>query len=998
MNIYWDIETFSQCNLKDYGAHRYATDPITGIHFMCFACDDGEVQTWRPGDPVPEPFANPTRYLFISDNWEFDRAIHANILVPRSGFPPIPIENQDCAQRRALANAFPPELDLRCEALGLPYRKDPEARKAMIRLSRPQTAKKRKKPVDPAAQERDLALVLERCKSDVTATRATYNSPRLQPLLPEERLQLLHDATINARGVHANVPFLEAAHTFAVQERNAINTRLNELTAGLITSVNQVAKIVEAVNAHGHDMTSLTKRSVAATLAHQPEGFVRELLELRQRGAYASTHKFKKLLNFIDPTDHRIRGALRIYGAGPGRWSSIGAQLHNLPRDDDEFPLSLVDALLADNRAELARWGNPLEVVSELSRAALSAAPGHTLICADFGAIESRVDAWFADETWKLETFRRFDATGDKELDFYRVLAHRMLHKNTPVSEIVAAERQLGKCAELACGFGGSIGAWRRIAGDDGRNDAEVLAIVKQWRDAHPAIRAFWHDLAQAARVAIRTGHPILVAAAPRPPIIAAFDGYALTLTLPSGRMINYPGAHLVPNSKFEDGDPDIEFFDNARGQWKPARAWYGMLVENVVQGTARDLLAAAIIRAEARGWKVVFHCHDELVIEAPAGSISEQEVLALLLELPAWATGLPLGGKVHSGLIYLNAPATGEPPPPPETEQELIDHAVDAFVANTPPNEAIARSADEDFLASLGETIAPLTDLVSLPMDASGHVSCPFHDDPNPSCSIYVDHYHCHACSAHGDRLDWLMQVEGMTKAEAIVTLQDWSGSISTEQRRDIESRVAFALEVFNEAQSFIGTIGEPYLSETRGIDISKLPPTIHEVLRFHPRCVFGSRTYKPCLIALMRDPVTDTPIGIHRIGLAQDSGTITKIDRMALGRIGVVKLWPTNGGQLVVGEGIETTLAAATRISYRNAPLTPAWSAVAKGGLRRLPVLSHVRELILLVDHDENGEGQRAAEQCRQIWKSAGRTTVPLIPKQKGWDFNDVVLGRKI
>ena len=266
MNIYWDIETFSQCNLKDYGAHRYATDPSTGIHFMCFACDDGEVQTWRPGDPVPEPFANPTRYLFISDNWEFDRAIHANILVPRSGFPPIPIENQDCAQRRALANAFPPELDLRCEALGLPYRKDPEARKAMIRLSRPQTAK-RKKPVDPAAQERDLALVLERCKSDVTATRATYNSPRLQPLLPEERLQLLHDATINARGVHANVPFLEAAHTFAVQERNAIDTRLNELTAGLITSVNQVAKIVEAVNAHGHDMTSLTKRSVAATLA-----------------------------------------------------------------------------------------------------------------------------------------------------------------------------------------------------------------------------------------------------------------------------------------------------------------------------------------------------------------------------------------------------------------------------------------------------------------------------------------------------------------------------------------------------------------------------------------------------------------------------------------------------------------------------------------------------------------------------------------------------------
>src|SRR5262249_37226562 len=215
-----------------------------------------------------------------------------------------------------------------------------------------------------------------------------------------------------------------AAHTFAARERDTVNTRLNELTAGLITSVNQVVKIMEAVNARGHDMTSLNKRSVAATLAHQPENFVRELLELRQRGAYASTHKFKKLLNFIDPVDHRIRGALRIYGAGPGRWSSIGAQLHNLPRDDDEFPLSLIDALLAGDRPELARWGNPLEVVSELSRAALSAAPGHTLICGDFNAIESRINAWHAGETWKLDAFRRFDATGDKALNLYRVLVH----------------------------------------------------------------------------------------------------------------------------------------------------------------------------------------------------------------------------------------------------------------------------------------------------------------------------------------------------------------------------------------------------------------------------------------------------------------------------------------------------------------------------------------------------------------------------------------------
>ena len=166
-----------------------------------------------------------------------------------------------------------------------------------------------------------------------------------------------------------------------------------------------------------------------------------------------------------------------------------------------------------------------------------------------------------------------------------------------------------------------------------------------------------------------------------------------------------------------------------------------------------------------------MFHCHDELVIEAPEGTVSEQDVLTLLLDPPAWAAGLPLSGKVHSGPLYLEAPETADPPVP-ETEQEIVEHAVDAFVASTPPNEAIARSADEDFLASLGSTLAPLTDFVTLPMDSSGRVSCPFHTDPQPSCKIYSDHWHCFGCGEHGDRIDWLTRVEGMTKAEAIDAL----------------------------------------------------------------------------------------------------------------------------------------------------------------------------------------------------------------------------------
>src|SRR5262249_7915166 len=150
-----------------------------------------------------------------------------------------------------------------------------------------------------------------------------------------------------------------------------------------------------------------------------------------------------------------------------------------------------------------------------------------------------------------------------------------------------------------------------------------------------------------------------------------------------------------------------------------------------------------------------------------------------------------------------------------------------------------------------------------------------------------------------------------------------DWSGRASAKQLHDSTQRVASALDIWNAAQALHGSIGERYLSETRGIDVSKLPPTVHEALRFHPNCVFGAGARHPCIIALMRDPVTDAPVGLHRIGLAQVNGAIVKIDRKALGRMGVVKIWPPNGGHLIVGEGIETTLAAATRILYRGAPL---------------------------------------------------------------------------
>jgi DNA polymerase len=628
--VFWDLETRSAVNLRDAGAHVYAIDPSTQLLCLVIAVDDGEPQLWLPTEPAPAVFvdiaANPAEWTLVAHYYDFERAILENILVPRHGFAPITLTSHHCTQRLALANAYPAELDRLAQALGLPYRKDPAARKAMLAVSRPKAQRKGKASTVPTWDEdpAKLALLYERCKLDVITTRAVWKSPKLKRLSPSERHYQFQDAIINGRGVRCDRTFVTAAKDLAIRERTAINLKLQKLTHGAITSVDQTKRFLEAINARGHTMTTLNKRAVAQVLANKPDDYVRQLLELRRIGARAAVNKFKRMLAYASPFDDRMRGTLRMYGAGPGRWSGLGPQLQNLKKNESGLPLSVVDSIRAGDRNGIAQYGNPLALLGDVSRASLCASPGMELKSGDFSAIESVALAWVAGERWKLLAYETFQETGDTQLEPYRVVARRMLRKPDD-AEIDSNERQQGKGGELASGFGGSVGAWRRIIPHDPRSDEEIKAIIKQWRDAHPATCKFWKDLARAIRVAIRTGQPILVAPAPQPPIVAAFADGNLTLTLPSGRAITYPDARLVP-AKFEDATPDVQFMDNARGQWKPYRGWFGTFVENVVQGVARDLLAAAIERFESRGLDVAFHCHDEVTVEVPIGSLSDED------------------------------------------------------------------------------------------------------------------------------------------------------------------------------------------------------------------------------------------------------------------------------------------------------------------------------------------------------------------------------------
>jgi DNA polymerase len=821
------------------------------------------------------------------------------------------------------------------------------------------------------------ARLAEYCRHDVVLERAVFCA--LPPLSPSEQTLFILDAVINQRGFCVDTALAQAARNIAHHERIAINTEIATLTDGEITTADQVARILAFVRRHGRLISNLSRRAVSAVLEHEPGGAVRRLLELRREGARASVRKLDALHASVD-ADNRLRGTLRFHAAGTGRWSGRGYQPQNLKKVETADIDSAVDAILAGDLDRIRELGAPLTVAADVSRSIICAAPGHVLIGGDFSAIESRVLAWIANEDWKLDVYRQYDETGDPTLEPYCATATRMLGRTvTPADE---AGRQIGKTADLALGYGGSIGAWRRFNPGDDRPDGEILQNIADWRCAHPAIGKFWKDLRRAALQAVYTGQQIELG-----PLSFVMENGTLRMVLPSGRAVSYPQARLGPG-KFE-GTREIYFKDNARGAWTEVSSWYGLLTENVVQAIARDLLAAAIVRLEAAGYPVVLHVHDEVVCEVPEGFGSVKDFLRLLTEPPDWAEGLPLPivAKAWTGKHYAKT-KTAPPTAAPKAMNGTKLHAVTAqtTIEVPPESDDIAEDNDDDD----GADAVPLADLIGEPL-VNGKIVCPFHDDHTPSLVIYPDHYHCFVCGAHGDAIDWLMMVEGITRAQAIQHLATWDGPRGVPTQDNKEKNRDRALQLWEQGEPIVGTLAARYLTETRGVDLTALPAKIDEVLRFHRHCPFD-HTYRPCLLALMRDAATDTPTGIHRIALTPEG---RKIDRRMLGNAGAVKLWPA-GSRLVVGEGIETVLAAATRISYRDAPLQPAWAVLSAGAIERLPVLPDVERLIILVDHDP--AGKNAARNCSNRWQRTNRTVIRLTPKRVGADFNDLVMPKAV
>jgi DNA polymerase len=650
--LHRDYETRSRAILKTAGAHRYASDPSTEILCVAYAVDHDPVQLWRPGDPVPPEFLQASldpRWIVAAHNDAFETAIEQHVLAPQFGWPLIPFDRHRCSMAMALAAGLPARLGAAADALELANRKDGAGERLMHQTSKPRRARQDE---DPATthwfddQDR-LDRLYAYCRQDVDVERELFY--RLPPLPPDEQAIWALSSTINDRGFCVDRKFAEAARTIAQEAAPEIDQELATITGGAVTGINQIARLQAWLSDQAFPVKKLDRKAIEKLLL-DPElpPQVQRVLELRLGGAQAAVKKIDALLVRAG-ADDRVRGAFRYHGASTGRWAGEGFQPQNLKRPAVDDLTAAIDAVATGNYAHVReRYPRPLSVIGDCSRSMIIAAPAHVLIGADFASIESRVLAWIAGEEWKLDSYRRFDATRDPRDEPYCITACKIFGVAPGSYDKSSPKRAIGKVCDLAFGYAGGLGAWRKFQPDQ-FSDEEVKKFKTDWRTAHPAIKRFWHQIDRAAWAAVRERGQVVQCGRVSFKCIGAF----LQLKLPSGRKISYPQPRIIGDER----EQSVVFADNSAGQFTDCRhghgAYGGLWVENTVQAIARDLLCEAMLRIEAAGYPIVLHVHDEIVAEVPEGFGSTHEFTRLMTRKPSWALELPIAAGAWSGRRY---------------------------------------------------------------------------------------------------------------------------------------------------------------------------------------------------------------------------------------------------------------------------------------------------------------------------------------------------------
>jgi DNA polymerase len=500
-----------------------------------------------------------------------------------------------------LALALPGRLELAAEALECIHQKDKAGQRLML-MAKPRRPRQGEDPDKGPfwfADEDRLPRLYKYCQIDTEIERELHG--QLKPLSANELRHWQLDCLINDRGFHFDRTLALAARKITHALGLEINAELAQLTDGAVTSIHQVARLKGWLVAQGCATNVLAKGAIEQLLGSKDlSATVRRALELRVGGAHAAVRKIDAFLARCDD-DGRIRGAFQYHGASTGRWSGRGVQPQNLKRPVTEDIDAAVAAIATGDLAHVKTlYLQPLAVIGDISRSLIAAAPGHILIGADFRSIESRGLAWIANEEWKLDSYRRFDATQDPRDEPYCVTACKIFRVPDGTFDKNSPQRKVGKVCDLAFGYQGGLNAWRKFEPDQ-FSDEEVEQFKKDWRAAHSNIKKFWYAIDRATWQAVRERDKVIRCGR----LLIKCTGMYLFIKLPSGRKLAYP----YPRIEIEGLQHEVVVFkDASAGQWRDCRggngAYGGLWTENIVSGIFRDLLAEALLRLERRGYR----------------------------------------------------------------------------------------------------------------------------------------------------------------------------------------------------------------------------------------------------------------------------------------------------------------------------------------------------------------------------------------------------------
>ena len=641
-SISWDLETYSSVDLTKCGVYRYCESEDFEILLAAYSIDGGAVQVTdlACGEKLPQEILDALEDETV-EKWSYNSQFERICLSRLLGYPAgdyLAPESWRCSMVWASTLGLPRSLESVGVVLGLEKQKLTEG-KDLIRYfcvpCRPTKAnggRMRNLPEhDPEKWERFKAYNLRDVETEMQIQKRLSNFPVPDTIWEEYHL----DQEINDRGIGVDMELVRQAIAMDARSRERLTAAMRELTK--LENPNSVQQMKQWLADHGLETDTLGKKAVAELVKTAPEP-LRAVLSLRQQLAKSSVKKYTAMENAVC-ADSRAHGMFQFYGANrTGRFSGRLIQLQNLPQNH------MVD--LAEARA-LVRNGNyealsllyediP-DTLSQLIRTAFVPQDGRKFIVADFSAIEARVIAWFAGERWRLKVF-------EDGGDIYCASASQMFHVPVEKHGVNGHLRQKGKIAELALGYGGSVGALKSMGAlEMGIAEEELQPLVDAWRGSNPMITQFWWDVDRAVKDCIKQRVPTETHG-----LRFNYRSAMFFITLPSGRRLAYVKPRIGEN---QFGGESVTYMGvGGTKKWERLESYGPKFVENIVQGTARDILCYAM--QTLKNCAIVAHVHDEIIIEADR-RMSVAAVCEQMGRTPPWAKGLKLRADGYECEFY---------------------------------------------------------------------------------------------------------------------------------------------------------------------------------------------------------------------------------------------------------------------------------------------------------------------------------------------------------